>query len=120
MSADAYFNRGLIFASAKKQYDEAIADISKAIQINPEFARAYYSRGLVYDAKGNSQRAVIDYNRAIEIDPGFAKAYAKRGIFYGRMGQNRRFCADLLKACELGSCKYLEVARNVGACPSIP
>ncbi|MGD9179286.1 MAG: tetratricopeptide repeat protein, partial [Desulfobacterales bacterium] len=113
---DAYFNRGVIYASGKRDYDLAISDISKAIERNPRLFKAYYSRGLIYDAKGNYQRAVIDYNRAIEINPKFANAYAKRGVFYGRIGLTRKFCLDLKKACDLGSCKYYDIAKNTGAC----
>ena len=46
LDAEAYFNRGLN-CSRKGQYDKAISDFNKAIQINPNHATAYVSRGNV-------------------------------------------------------------------------
>ncbi len=42
-----YYNRGLEY-QRKGQYDKAISDYTKAIEINPKYAVAYYNRGLAY------------------------------------------------------------------------
>ena len=34
------------------QYDLAVIEFTKAIEINPRYAQAYNNRGLAYDAKG--------------------------------------------------------------------
>ena len=46
------------------QLDRAIADFSKAIEINPRYAEVYIRRGIVYRIKGDSDNAIVDYTRA--------------------------------------------------------
>jgi tetratricopeptide (TPR) repeat protein len=49
--AEFYFNRG--FTSHEKgQYDQAISDYTKALEINPKLAEAYLNRGGAYAKKG--------------------------------------------------------------------
>ncbi len=47
MGADAYYNRGIAYHK-KGQYNRAIQDYDKAIEINPQYADAYNNRGVVY------------------------------------------------------------------------
>ena len=49
------------------QYDQAISDYTKAIEINANNAYAYCNRGSVYDDKGLYDKAIADFNKAIEI-----------------------------------------------------
>ena len=44
-NAGAYVERGNAY-SGKGQYDQAIADYSKALEINPRYAMAYNNRGV--------------------------------------------------------------------------
>ena len=64
--AAAYRNRGIVHA-ARTEYDQAIADFSKAIELNPRYAAAYNDRAVAYTNKGDYQRAVADVTRAVEL-----------------------------------------------------
>src|SRR5262245_10919335 len=64
--AAAYRNRGIANA-AKKEYDQAIADFSKAIELNPKDVAAYNDRAAVYTTKGDYQHAVADVTKAVEL-----------------------------------------------------
>jgi len=64
--AAAYRNRGIVNA-AKQDYDRAIADFSKAIELNPKYVAAYNDRAAVYTSKGDYQRAVADVTKAVEL-----------------------------------------------------
>ena len=66
--ADAYTNRGWAYAS-KSQFDRAIADFDKAIEINPRHANAYTNRGLAYEEKKLRDKAIADYRAALKIVP---------------------------------------------------
>ena len=68
----AHFNRGTALGM-KGQLDRAIADLDKAIELNPQWAAAYSNRGRAFVGKGQPERAVEDYARAIELDPNSAR-----------------------------------------------
>jgi tetratricopeptide (TPR) repeat protein len=64
--AVAYHRRGIAYA-AKRDFDRAIADYSKAIEIDPEHVGAYNDRGLAYTNKSDYQRAIADVTKAVEL-----------------------------------------------------
>ena len=46
------------------RYDRAISELSRVLEKNPQNARAYYERGLVYYEKGQYDRAWQDVRKA--------------------------------------------------------
>ena len=80
---DAYkeFYIGLSYLSIS-QYTRAIANFNKAIELNPNFAEAYVSRGNAYGNQGKSGLAILDYNKAIELNSNYVQAYSNRGRAY--------------------------------------
>ena len=50
----------------KRQFDQAIADYTEAIRLNPEYAIAYYNRGVTYQRKDEQAKAEADIARARE------------------------------------------------------
>jgi tetratricopeptide (TPR) repeat protein len=99
-TADEAFNNGIEYGSQGKD-DEAIAEFSKAIKINPNDAEAYNNRGVAYKHKGNLEQAILDYNKAIEIDSNFTKAYNNRGNAYLMKGNYDQAISDYSKAIEV-------------------
>jgi tetratricopeptide (TPR) repeat protein len=63
---DTYINRG--------QYDLAIAEFNRVLEIDPKDARGYLGRGNAYKGKKQFDQAISDYNKALEINPRFAEA----------------------------------------------
>jgi tetratricopeptide (TPR) repeat protein len=57
----------------------AIADFTKAIEMNPRYAMAYCYRGSLFIRKAPDQ-AISDYSKAIEIDPLLGVAYHGRAF----------------------------------------
>jgi len=47
-----------------EQYNQSISQLSRVIEKNPQNARAYYERGLVYYANGNYEMAWQDVRTA--------------------------------------------------------
>ncbi len=78
--AGAYNKRGVAYAR-KGQYDQAISDFNKALEINPRYATAYYNRGIAYKDKGQYDKAWEDVHKAQDlghkIPPRFLKDLRK-------------------------------------------
>ena len=71
---EGYVDRGAV-QIVLKNYQAAIADITKGLELNankPEIA--YYDRAIANEAVGNIRDAYIDYKKAVEIRPDFALA----------------------------------------------
>jgi len=51
------------------QYDTALADCNKALELEPDSDAALHSRGLTYDILGKRELAIADYQKAYEIAP---------------------------------------------------
>jgi tetratricopeptide (TPR) repeat protein len=58
----------------------AIADYTRAIELNPNFDKAYFNRALAKHALGNYSGAIADYNKSLEILPNDSDAYNGRGV----------------------------------------
>lgn len=69
-------------------YRGAIADISKAIQLNPNEADYYYQRGLILEELSDRQAAVRDFDSAILRNPNHAWAYLHRGGMSFNLGSS--------------------------------
>lgn len=61
-------NRG-IYLSLGKRYDEALALLRKALQLNPNLDRAYEGIGDIHRERGNRQEAANAYRMALELNP---------------------------------------------------
>ena len=77
-AAEKYFKLGKQKYN-KKDYQGAIADYDKAIELNPKDARAYYNRGTAKNELKQYKEAIADYDKAIELNPKDADAYNNRG-----------------------------------------
>ena len=63
----AYNNRGIAYGDLK-QYDKAIADLTKVIELYPEPAKAYNNRGNAYLGLQQFDKAIADFTKAIDLD----------------------------------------------------
>ena len=85
--ADAYYNRALVHQSKPKpDYDQAILDYTRTIELKPDSVEAYYNRGLSFVEKRNPDydQALSDFDRAIKLSPKLAGAYNNRGTVYAK------------------------------------
>lgn len=63
------------------QYERAISDCNRAIELNPEESYAFNNRGIAYSAMKRYDEAISDYTKALEISP-FSAAYLNRALDY--------------------------------------
>ena len=71
---------GAMLKAELKDYERAIKDCDKAIEIDPTLAEAYISRGYTKAGLKDYQGAVKDSEKAIEIDKGLH--YAGSGLLH--------------------------------------
>jgi tetratricopeptide (TPR) repeat protein len=85
------------------RYEEAVADYSEAIQLVPEYQRAFYGLGQAEANLGHHRAAIAAYSRAVDIDP---KDYM---AFYG-LGQAHVTLGNDIAAITAYS-------KAIGVCP---
>ncbi|MEO5717474.1 MAG: tetratricopeptide repeat protein [Chthoniobacterales bacterium] len=67
-------NRGVKYAK-KKQYDKAIEEFTKAIELQPKDPKNYRNRALTYRLMGETKKSKADEAKAIEVSPKSVKSH---------------------------------------------
>lgn len=89
----AYIERGRTYIQ-QNDNDRAIADFTKAIELDPEGASAYNHRGAAYANKLDFDSAIADFDKAIQFDPFLYNAHSNRGHAFSEKGDEARARAD--------------------------
>ena len=120
-SGDAKFynSRGIAYGQ-KGQYDQAISNFNRAIELNPNDNKAYNNRGIVYRLKGEHDQAISDFNKAIEISPLDAEAYNNLAWLFAtakvaRYRNGKKAVELALKGCELSNWRKGEYLDTLAA-----
>jgi tetratricopeptide (TPR) repeat protein len=91
----------------RREYQWAVDRFTRAIELDPGFVAAHYSRGVLYWRElENWYRAIHDLTRVIEIAPHWHEAWLNRAIAYQRRGDFEAAIADLEH--------YLTIAKDPG------
>jgi lipoprotein NlpI len=109
-----YIDRGIAYEE-KGQFDQAVDDFTKALEMGSKDAVVYYHRGIGYVNQGQYSWAIDDFNKALEIDPKNAGAYYYRGVTYYFKKRYDESWKDIKKAEDLGykiPSKFLEKLRD--------
>ena len=94
--ADNSFNSG-VDKYEQGDYQGAIADYNKAIEINPKDAITHTNRGNVKDDLEDYQGAIADYTKVIDMNPQFAPACSISGMSKHLLGDLNGACDDARK-----------------------
>src|SRR5947208_1627865 len=106
-----YFNRGSTKLDAG-DLDGAMADFSRAIELDRHYAAPYFNRGLVRRRKADYDGAITDFSKAIELNP-IAEAYLDRGVTRKDKGDRDGAIDDYTKAIALNA-GYADAFYNRG------
>jgi tetratricopeptide (TPR) repeat protein len=82
-------------------FQGAVEDCSKMIQLNPRDTSAYELRGIAFCKLLDYGPALKDFNRAIELHPESARPYLCKGLMYAEMSLLGEAIAELTKAIEI-------------------
>ena len=83
-------------------YQFVVRDLSRAIELEPSFAFAYYNRGTIYATTNDLHAALLDLDKAIELDETLAEAWYNRGLVLVMLNRMDDAFHDLSRAGELG------------------
>jgi tetratricopeptide (TPR) repeat protein len=95
------------------EYSQAIADLDRAIELDPKIADAYTQRAYAYNQRKldvSSEQILDDLNRAIELDSTSALAYILRGTALKTLNDHDAAIADFDKALRLNPRSYNALA----------
>ena len=56
---------------AMGRYDQAMKQLTQAIEIQPLNSEAYHNRAVIWERRGETQRAIDDYTTALRYQPGY-------------------------------------------------
>ena len=92
------------------QPDKALADFSKAIELDPKLRDGLVNRGVVYEKLGQWDKALDHYSKAIELDPNRELAWSNRGVDLREAGPTGQGARRLLQSHRIGpkGCEGLE------------
>src|SRR5262249_50183992 len=97
----AWDNRGWTHGKLG-QYENAVTDYSRAIELKPQDPDLRVARGDVYcDHLKQYARAIEDFSRAIDLHPKLTYAWYNRGWAHGEWGRYENAVTDYSRAIEL-------------------
>ncbi len=82
--------------------EQILADLDRALELNPRMAAAHYNRGVILMRLDAWADAIDAFTRSIETDPGFGAAYYNRGFAQFSRGNRDAAVADISRAGQLG------------------
>lgn len=92
-------NRGIAYQNLG-QYDLALKDYQRVIDLDPAHPQSYGNRGNVYDSLGNYEKAIADYTAGINLKKDYADAYYNRGWVYLKQKNYLQAANDFIKLLE--------------------
>jgi serine/threonine-protein kinase len=106
----------------KKDYQRALADYGKGIELDPKDSAAYIGRGDVYAALNDFEQAAADLTTAIRLDDKNPEAYLARGWIRENQHDYQRAIDDYTAAIGLKD-KELQAYNNLAwiwaTCPKM-
>jgi Tfp pilus assembly protein PilF len=105
----AYFIRGKAYKK-EGQFDSAIKDFNKAVDLNPYYHQSYHNRASVFAKTGQLDKAIDDYTVSINTRP-TPDAYYERGVVFSKQGETDKAIRDFRKAVNMNSRDYEAYTR---------
>lgn len=92
LDAELYYYRALTKMKLGINSEE---DLNTAMNLNPYYAEAYFSKGLLMENIGKYEDAVNYYTKAISINPEYVKAYVRRAKTLMKLGREIEAIEDI-------------------------
>ena len=77
------------------QYNQAIADLNRAIALQEHNYTAYFNRGCAHHRQGNYLAAIEDFTQVLQLNPNLTQAYVNRAVLHHQLQQDREAFQDI-------------------------
>ncbi len=104
-----YLNRGVAYTNLQ-EYELALADYRKSIELEPGNAAAYHSRGMLNYQLRDYSAAVSDFRQALLFNSDNPETQFNLGMSYFKMDEKENACPHFHQACKngnLNACKMV-------------
>ena len=98
-TAKDHYDRAMIMARANDM-PAAIADLTKAVTLNPKYGEAFYLRGTIYQSQNKHSEAGTDFNSAVIAVPTEPKYFFERAatlVHFARYAEAERDLNDAVR-----------------------
>jgi len=95
-----WYNKGYT-ATENNNFDEALDDFTKAINLDSTYSEAYNYRGLLRCHFTDYYKALMDFDNAIKFNPKEASAYNNRAAVFEELNMIKVAIRDYKKAVQL-------------------
>ncbi|MFH1407526.1 MAG: tetratricopeptide repeat protein [Patescibacteria group bacterium] len=84
-----------------KEYEKALEEFKKAIELKPGYADAYHNLANTYGEIGDLKNAITNYENAIKFNPNLWQSYQNLGVIYFHNGDKEKAKEYIEKALEI-------------------
>jgi tetratricopeptide (TPR) repeat protein len=99
-SAKRHYKAGENYVESKK-FEFAIDEFTKAVELDPDYTKAYVARGKLYDKAGNKEAAIDDFSKAVVFEPKNKELFYLLGRCYNEAGKYNQALGALNRATKL-------------------
>ncbi len=115
--AKIHFDKGVEYARTG-EFDKAIEEYSKSVELNPHSAEAHNNLGFAYMDKGDLENAIERQRTALKMNPELANGYYGLALALEKKGENAEAVKnwkEFLKRSEPGAQWTLEAQKHIEA-----
>jgi len=105
-----YMHRGMAFF-AESNYDQALKDFSRALELNQENQRIFYYRGMAHQMLQSYREALDDLNQCLQLNPYQFDALYSRAQVHFDLGDYTKALADCEQALNIEPRKASQVEK---------
>ncbi len=96
----AHFNIGWGYYN-KGEYEEALKNFKKAVELSPRYSLAHYDMGLTLEEMNRIKDSIVAYKEAIKVSPNYLDAHHSLGLALLKNKENRLALKAFKKVIEI-------------------